>query len=504
MTDGASGPVRPAAVAGLFYPAKAAELKESVQGHLSIDPPNRGTRATATEHDVPSNPPPKAVIAPHAGYHYSGSTAGQAYDALAAHRGNVARVVVIGPAHRVPLEGVGLSSAGSWSTPLGRTLVDHEAAGVLEGIPGVAHADGAHQPEHSIEVHLPFIREVLGDVPVVPLVVGRASTQLVARVLQALWGGDDTVIVASSDLSHYLDDAKARARDHETAIAILEGRAADIGPRDACGFLPVGGLLRAATVRGVAPRLLDMSTSADATGELGRVVGYGSFAFGEPAPLEASDRAWLLATATRAIERGFDRQRDDTRATERRLVEDASITSAPPRIHSSAASVGSDEDVDVIEGLEVPDAVRRPGASFVTLTHGDDLLGCIGSLEPQRPLWRDVAHNARAAAFDDPRFAAIEKHHLEGMEIEVSVLSALEEVPDASPDRLEALLRPGIDGLVIAAEGRRATFLPDVWDKLTEPDLFLDELARKARWESRWAAGARAWRYTTQVFSERL
>lgn len=460
MTEGAAGPVRPAAVAGLFYPSDEEELRDSVRGHLA--------RAPAPALDDP----PKAVIAPHAGYHYSGATAARAYEALAPHRGRVARVVVIGPAHRIPLEGVGLSTAGAWSTPLGRTPLDRAQLEAVRAIPGVVEADGAHQPEHSIEVHLPFIHEVLGVVPLVPLVVGRASTQLVARVLQAVWGNDDTVIVASSDLSHYLDDAKARARDRATALAILEGRAADIGPRDACGFLPVGGLLRAATARGLAPRLLGLSNSADATGELGRVVGYGSFTVGSPAPLEDSDRSWLLAAAAQTIETGLEAGDDTT------------------------------ELVDPCE--DVPDALRRPGASFVTLTRGDALLGCIGSLEPQRPLWRDVAHNARSAAFEDPRFAALQKSDLAGLEIEVSVLSRLEEIPDASREGLEEVLRPGVDGLVLAAEGRRATFLPDVWDKLTDTEAFLGELACKARWPSSWPPSARAWRYTTEVFSRHL
>jgi hypothetical protein len=393
----------------------------------------------------------------------------------------VTRVVVIGPAHRVPLDGVGLSTAKSWSTPFGRTRVDQEAMAALKELPGVSEADGAHQSEHSIEVHLPFIREVLGDVSVVPLVVGRASIQLVGRVLQAVWGGDDTVIVASSDLSHYLQDAEARSRDRETAVAILEGRSGDIGPRDACGFLPVGGLLRAATANGLAPQLLGLSTSADATGETSRVVGYGSFSLGPPRPLDDSDRAWLLTAAARAIDVGVDPNAAESG--------DGGALSSPPHLPAD---------------MQVPDATRRPGASFVTLTRGENLLGCIGSLEPQRPLWQDVVHNARSAAFNDPRFGAISLQDLSGVEVEVSVLSRLEEIPDASLERLAERLRPGVDGLVIASEGHRATFLPDVWDKLTDTATFLSELARKAGWPSPWPPGARAWCYTTEVFTDRL
>lgn len=452
------GPVRAAAVAGLFYPAEEAELRDSVQRLLS-EPKEQPKAPDA------GAAPVRAVIAPHAGYRYSGATAGHAYDALASHKETVERVVVLGPAHRVPLEGIGLTSARAWATPFGTTDVDRDALQLLAGMPGVVPADDAHEPEHSIEVHLPFIDQVFGSVPVVPLVVGRATPQLVAQSIAALWD-EGTVVVASSDLSHYLDDETARSRDRQTATAILEGRASDIGPRDACGCLPVGGLLTAATARGLVPRLLDLSTSADATGDTARVVGYGSFAFQPPTPLEVEDRTWLLELASRVITN--------------------EIRDGEPY---------SPNDV------EVPESVRRPGASFVTLTRGEELLGCIGTLEPQRALWRDIARNARSAAFDDPRFPALGQTDLEDVSIEISVLSPLEELSVTSAEALTNLLLPGVHGAVVAAEGRRGTFLPEVWRKIPEPSDFVRELTRKACWEEPWVAGARTWRYTTDVFT---
>jgi MEMO1 family protein len=468
------GEVRPAAVAGVFYPAEAAELRDHVMRFVETAADRPGCvpvggpspAGSLRYQAVPENTAtaPSAVIAPHAGYRYSGPTAGYAYQALAARRDTVERVVVVGPAHRVPFAGIGVTSARAWSTPLGDIDVDAEARDRVRGVPDVVDADDAHAPEHSIEVQLPFVREVLGPVPVLPLVVGRTTPDAVARALDAVWTDDNTVVIASSDLSHYLDDETARQRDQHTAEAIIEARRNDIGPRDACGALPIAGLLTAALKRGLAPQLLDLSTSADTAGEPARVVGYGSFALLPSVPPSHHDRMWLLDLASRAIAHEL-------------------WTGHPYPL----------DDPDV------PVAVRSPAASFVTLTRGDTLIGCIGSLEPQRALWRDVAHNARAAAFEDPRFAPLTLEHVAEVTIEVSVLSPLEEVPAVSPEALASELRPGRDGVVLAAEGRRGTFLPDVWERLPEPMTFVSELARKARWEQPWINGARAWRYTTHA-----
>jgi AmmeMemoRadiSam system protein B/AmmeMemoRadiSam system protein A len=458
-----AGGLRPAAVAGLFYPDDPAELRSEIARYLEA-------AAAASDAETPAGDveadPPKAVIAPHAGYRYSGLTAGYAYRMLAPRRGQVERVVVVGPAHRVRVAGVGLSTARAWATPFGPMEVDAAACCELEELPGVVIADDAHAPEHSIEVHLPFVHEVLGKVPVVPLVVGRATIATVAKVLDVVWGGGETAIVVSSDLSHYLDDAAARDRDRKTATAVLEGRAADIGPHDACGCLPISGLLTAAVGHGLAPQLLDLRTSADTAGEPSRVVGYGSFALRAPPALSEVDQAWLLDLARRAI--------------------DHELASGEPYPLADA---------------EVPATLRRPGATFVTLERGTELLGCIGSLDPRRPLWRDVARNARGAAFEDPRFPPLAAGDAPGMSIEVSVLSPLHPLPAPSLEAVAASLRPGVDGLVLSADGRRGTFLPDVWDKIPEPEAFVRELIRKARWSQPWVDGAKAWRYTTTNFS---
>jgi AmmeMemoRadiSam system protein B/AmmeMemoRadiSam system protein A len=468
MTATVAGGVRPAAVAGMFYPSDREALHALVAGLLGVAP------------DVPDPPgspgspgspgPPKAVIAPHAGYRYSGATAGAAYRSLLPRRGQVERVVVMGPAHRVRVAGVGLCSARAWATPLGEIEVDVATCNRLSDLPGVVMADDAHAPEHSVEVQLPFVREVFGDVPIVPLVVGGTHPSKVAAVLDAVWGGPETAIVVSSDLSHYLDEASARARDQVTCTAIVEARTSDIGPHDACGFLPIGGLLTAGLHHGLAARPLELTTSADTAGEPERVVGYGSFTLAPPAPVGAESVGWLAELAARAIDHELR--------------------------HGASYPLGQTE--------EVPDVVRSPGVSFVTLERGGDLVGCIGSLEPRRALWRDVARNARGAAFEDPRFTPLAAADRDGVTVEVSVLSPLEELPAPSPDAVAGELRPGDEGLVLASADRRSTFLPDVWDKIPEPDDFVTELARKARWPEPWPPGVRAWRYTTTSASTPL
>jgi AmmeMemoRadiSam system protein B/AmmeMemoRadiSam system protein A len=447
--------VRQPAVAGLFYPAEPDELAAAVAAHVD----------GAAAPDPPIDP--AALIAPHAGYRYSGPTAGVAYRALAGRSRAVERVVLVGPAHRVPVEGtgVGVTSARAWHTPVGDVPVDVEACRALVSDGSAVVADAAHAPEHSLEVHLPFLLELLGPVPMVPLVVGACPAAAVATALAAVWRDDTTLVVVSSDLSHYLADGEARARDARTRRAIVEGRTGDIGPYDACGCVPIAGLMMAAPGHRLVPRTLAMATSADASGDADRVVGYGSFAFAPPRPLTRDDGAWLVDRARRAL--------------------------------AHELSTGA---VDALDDREVPEHLCVPAASFVTLERAGELVGCIGSLDPSRPLWRDVALNARNAAFADPRFAPLAADELDRTAIKVSVLSPLERMP-AGRDELVAGLRPGVDGLLLESGDRRGTFLPTVWDKLPAADEFVQALLDKAGLAAGgWPADLDAWRYTTDEF----
>ena len=260
--------LRPAVVAGKFYPGAPMVLQADVRAYVGNAAARRPEGAGL----------PKAVIVPHAGYVYSGAVAGSAYARLAAGRDTIRRVVLFGPTHRVPVRGLALPTARAFATPLGEVGVDREAVAAALTLPCVRESDAAHAFEHSLEVQLPFLQEVLGEFGIVPFAVGDATPREVADVIRLLWGGAETLIVVSSDLSHYHGYADARAIDRATADNIL-ALSPTLDHERACGATPINGLLLCARERGMRPELLDLRNSGDTAGDKSRVVGYASFAF---------------------------------------------------------------------------------------------------------------------------------------------------------------------------------------------------------------------------------
>jgi len=262
--------IREPAVAGQFYPGAQRALQEQVDAMLA--------HATA-----PAEAAPKAIIAPHAGFMFSGGVAATAYTRWQPARERIRRVIILGPSHFVPLRGLALPSADSFRTPLGDVPVDAEAYATARADPAVSVADAPHAREHSLETQLPFIQRVIGDVAVLPLVVGDATPDEVGRVLGALWGDTTTAISISSDLSHFYDDATARDLDTATARTIEALGIDRIGPDNACGFRPIQGLLYNAGTCGGSVHTLELKTSADAGAPSHSVVGYGAFELYEAA-----------------------------------------------------------------------------------------------------------------------------------------------------------------------------------------------------------------------------
>lgn len=424
--------IRRAAVAGLFYPAEpralAAELDELIGG---CDVP--GPRLSF----------PKALIVPHAGYVYSGTVAARAYDDLAAARGIVRRVVLLGPVHRVAVRGLALPAAEFFETPLGTIPIDAPAVQALRSLPQVVTSAPAHALEHSIEVQLPFLQKALGAFSLVPLAVGSASVAEVAEVLERLWGGRETLIVISTDLSHYHAYEDARRIDGAT-LERIRALAVDLGHEEACGATPLNGLLAVSRAKRLAVKLLAACNSGDTAGGKDRVVGYSSFALYQDehggTSLDEAGKV-LLSIARESIE------------------------------HSLFGRAG----------IRREDAwLQQAGATFVSLNRNGGLRGCIGSLEPARPLAMDVAANALAAAFRDPRFPALTSEEWPQCRVEVSLLSAPRPLHFADEADLLERLRPGEDGLILECGGRRATFLPQVWESIPDKGQFMQELARKA------------------------
>ena len=423
--------IRPAAVAGMFYPGDPRELADEVGGYLD---------RTEDRDQAPGFP--KALIVPHAGYVYSGPVAASAYDLLRPARGVVKRVVLFGPCHRVPVRGLALPQARAFATPIGQIPLDAEGVRAVRDLPQVVESAATHAEEHALEVQLPFLQTVLGDFSLVPLVVGETAPERVAEVLDRLWGGDETLVVISSDLSHYHSYDSAREIDRGTVKAIVDFDS-EISHERACGATPISGLLLAAKRRGLAARLLDCRNSGDTAGDKRRVVGYASFAVGGANGSYGEEHGRALLRIGRA-----------------------SI--------ASALGAGPAEPPAVAAWL------RESRATFVTLMQGKELRGCVGALEAQRPLAADVAANARAAAFEDSRFRPVALDELARTEVEVSLLSTAKTLAFDDHADLLRKLRPGVDGVILEHEGRRGTFLPQVWEDLSDPEQFMARLKQKA------------------------
>lgn len=473
---------RPPAVAGRFYPGRPAALADAVDQYV----------ANARQRVAPESATSRllAVAVPHAGYVYSGPTAGYAYSLLDRH---VRRVVLLGPAHYVAVAGLGLSTAPAWQTPLGEVPLDAGSAADLAAMyPWIRPADAAHAPEHSLEVQLPFLQRVLEPGwELVPLIVGRPDPDEVAVVLTEALSWPETVVVISTDLSHYLPYEQARTVDAATLGNVLGGRADRVTDSDACGAYGLRGMVTAADSAGWVPQLLDARNSGDTAGDHSRVVGYAAVAWFAPADATPSpdpatvaaqsDLAAMAPQVSPAARAALLRLARDT-------IEATLARTARPDWHDVAA-VGPECAAD--------------GAAFVTLrSAGGELLGCIGSLAARQPLARDVADHAYDAAFRDPRFPPLDHTRAHGMRIDISVLGPSRPYPASGYDNLVAHVEPGT-GLVVEAGRHRATFLPAVWESLPEPAAFVAALWRKAGLRpGEWPRGIALEAYAVTEFAE--
>jgi AmmeMemoRadiSam system protein B/AmmeMemoRadiSam system protein A len=439
--------VKPPSVAGLFYPDDPHQLRDMLSQLLA-----------KTNVNIE---PPKALIVPHAGYIYSGQVAASAYATLKAARYRIKRVVLLGPAHRVYLRGMALSSNDYFATPLGRIAVDPVLREQVAAQPQVSIVDQAFAQEHCLEVQLPFLQMVLDEFTVLPLIVGDATADQVAQVLGAVWGGDETLIVISSDLSHYLHYDAATRIDRQTSDHIVALQGDLFGPEQACGARPIQGLLRLAGQFQLKAEALDVRNSGDTAGNHDRVVGYGAYAFAHANALGKQEQRKLIDLAATSIDRGFQHGRAHL-----------------PDLRQLAPSL------------------QKQAAVFVTLMLNGRLRGCIGSVEANSPLAVGVALNAYNAAFRDPRFPALTPAEFSNIEISISVLTEKTEILFDSETALLKKLEPGVTGLVIAGGSHRALFLPSVWEQIAQPEAFLGQLKLKAGMktnevaEQAWAFGS--------------
>jgi len=435
---------REPAVAGTFYPADPDILQQTVCELLE--------KAGSKDKSSASI---KAMIVPHAGYVYSGELAAQAYASLNMVSEKIKTVALIGPAHKVYFRGIATPSDDEFKTPLGTIPIDQNTVeGLLGNFSFVQRLPQSHRDEHSLEVQLPFLQEVLEDFCLIPLLVGDSRPDQVDKVIDYLWGDDSTLIVISSDLSHFHDYATARSMDGQTANAIETLQPQVLNGEFACGFLPVSGMLLAARRRQMWPERVGLCNSGDTVGDKSRVVGYG---------------AWLFQ------EKGVQQQvlSDELKDSLKKL----SLASIRHGLETGEPLSVDDYIVENDNGEKRSD---YQAAAFVTLKKNGQLRGCIGSLSACRSLPEDVAENAFAAAFRDHRFNTLTEDEMAEIEITISVLTAPELMAFTSEQELLSQLRPGVDGIILTEAGNRGTFLPSVWENYPEPASFLSHLKMKA------------------------
>lgn len=471
--------VREPAVAGLFYTAAAPDLSRSIQALLAKATPD------------PVDGELKALICPHAGYRYSGLTAAFAYKLLAGC--DVQTVILLAPSHHASFPGVSVCAADVYRTPLGDVPLSEKAKKLAAIRPFVPEprvllrrpewrAEASHpEPplgedtpetwEHSGEVQVPFLQTVLKDFELLPVIFGDANPEQAARGLAEVIDGR-TLVIASSDLSHYHPYPEAEVLDKRCVAAICDLDTERIKKQEACGSMPIQTLMHLAKLRGWKPKLLDLRNSGDVTGDkTGGVVGYAAIAFHAPASdvFTPGERSVLLDLARRTVQ-----------------------------------EVAAEERIPKVDPEVLPARLRETKGCFVTLTKSGDLRGCIGHIVARMPLYKAVIENARNAASRDSRFQPVEPWELEEIRVEISVLSEPQPLEFTSPADLLDKLRPGKDGVVLQIGRNSATFLPQVWEHFPKKEEFLDALSQKAGCEpGAWRGpGTKVLIYQVEAFKE--
>lgn len=447
----ADATVRDPAWDGKFYPQNRKDLVRLIR------------RLTdAVEHSPNARRPQsglRALMMPHAGYVYSGATA--AHGAAAIARDRFDRVVLVGPDHRVGFLNASVTGASHWRTPLGTVPVG-DFSPMLRHRPGLfATVAASDRNEHSLEVILPFLQERLSRFELIPVVLGPCDAQVMAQALASLLRDSRTLLVVSADLSHYLAYDAAVKRDRETLdrIVSLDSNWQQDQDNRTCGRYPVGVLLELARNRRWQPVLLHYSNSGDTAGGKDAVVGYGAVAFYGDEPMQSpSDTSQSLTPEQGAA-----------------LVALARQTLAGHFGDTMESTDSQDRD-----SLLADQALQACCGTFVTLKINNQLRGCIGSLSATVPIVSGVRENALNAAFHDPRFSSLKKKEMDAVQIEVSVLSEPVPLAYTDADDLMAKLRPGIDGVILKKGHASATFLPQVWEQLPQPEPFLSHLCMKA------------------------
>lgn len=451
--------VRKAAVAGQFYPANSTELRKEVLSYMT--------------EKKSSQKSPRLMISPHAGYVFSGPVAGKGFATLNIE---ISRIFLIGPSHHVWFKGISIPEVTHYQTALGMVGLDLEIVEKLRRNSIVCSAKGAHEPEHCLEVQLPFLQVQLKDFKIIPILTGEIDPAQVADLLFPFLD-ETTLVIASSDLSHYHFQAKARQIDDKTIQNILNGKID--GEIDGCGKTSIRVIMHLADKMKLKPHLLDARTSYETAPQFGsdsRVVGYASIIY-----LEKSDDYAHLSSGVSEL------------TTEHK--------SYLLRLARNSLNVAVHKK-NVVDTSKIPEVLKDHRGCFVTLTSKGDLRGCIGYIEPIRPLYQAVIENAENAALKDPRFPPVTANELAGIKVEVSVLTKPQPLSFSSPDELLEKLIPGVHGVILRKGSFQSTYLPQVWEQLPDKTKFLEYLSLKAGMPRDGWKTSEVRVYTAEHFSE--
>jgi MEMO1 family protein len=483
--------IRGPAVAGLFYPKAQSDLEKQIDEYLAEAKP----QPVKNLH---------ALVCPHAGYEFSGRIAASAYKQLVGR--DFDTVIVLGPSHYARFQGAALSESEAYETPLGLIPISAKSAELAKLQPFAINppcevrrpdfwrqspkdlpAFGEDRPdtwEHSLEVQMPFLQRTLKNFEILPVVYGEVDPQAAAKVLMNFLD-DRTLLVVSSDLSHYHPYDIAKQLDTGCVRSICNLDIEETAREEACGKVPILTLIEIARQKGWKAKLLDYRNSGDTSGKKDAVVGYAAIAFYDPDAKE---------TAPPEKSRQSDRQ--EYSADQRKFLLELA--------RKTITNVVNGENMPEADAAGLSENLRAKRACFVTLTKNNELRGCIGSIFPEEPLYRAVPSRARAAALEDPRFPPVRPDELKDIQIEISVLTIPRGLDFKTPDDLLQKLRANIDGVVLMMRNGQSTFLPQVWEQLPDKTDFLNHLAQKA------GLAASAWRdegtsvliYQVEAFKE--
>ena len=423
---------KPSAVAGTFYPESEKELSSLIENFAQN---NR------KQYEYSS----RAIIVPHAGYFYSGQLASEGFQYLNKKSENI---FIIAPAHYVWIEGIAVSSFDNWQTPLGEIEVNQKINGVLINEFGAKINDNALEPEHSIEVQVPFVQKLFPDAKIIPILVGDTSYEQITKIVSHFWRDKNNSFIISSDLSHFYKDEDAKNIDKTTADRIETNNLNEFNHQQACGLIGIMGLMEFAKEKEFSLIRINLQNSSAVSGDKSKVVGYGSWMLFEGSKekfIKDNFSELLLDICKKSIVSGF----------------------------KTGKYLGT-------KSLEVPEVLHQSGASFVTLEINENLRGCIGSIIAHRSLIEDLSQNAFASAFSDPRFTPLKENEFKFLDIAISLLTIPVSISFVDEEDLLNQIAENEDGIIIKDGGYQAVYLPSVWEQLPDKKMFLNSLKQKA------------------------